>query len=97
MPRFFSPCGELVDRGTPQLMQHPIRHYPYISQLGIDLHEALLMPFFKGPEIIGTVWARAHDAQKTFDREDLRCLQSLCKLASGKSFARQLLQFLYSF
>jgi signal transduction histidine kinase/ActR/RegA family two-component response regulator len=83
MPRFFSPCGEVVDRGTPQLMQRPIRHYPYISQLGIDLHEALLVPFFRGREIIGTVWVVAHDADKTFDREDLRCIQNLCKFASA--------------
>jgi PAS domain S-box-containing protein len=82
MPRFFSPCGEVVDLKAPQLMQNPIRHYSYIAQLGMDLCEALLVPFYKGEDIIGTVWAITHDSSKVFDLEDLRRLQSLCKFAS---------------
>jgi signal transduction histidine kinase/CheY-like chemotaxis protein len=94
MPRFFSPCGEVVDRQTPQLMQNPVRHYPYISSLGVDLCEALLVPFHRGTEVIGTVWVIAHDSGKHFDREDLRCLQSLCKFASTAVVALQNIQAL---
>jgi PAS domain S-box-containing protein len=89
MPRYFSPCGEVLDRKSPLLMQFPIRHYPYISGLGIDLCEVLLVPFSRGTDVIGTVWVIAHDQEKVFDREDLRCLQSLCKFASTAVVALQ--------
>ncbi len=82
MPRFFSPCGEVLERATPLLLQHPIRHYPYIATLKIDIHEVLLVPFYQGPDIVGTVWVVAHDSSRIFDGEDLRRLESLCKFAA---------------
>ncbi len=82
MPRHSSPCGEVLRRQAPQLMQHPSRHYPLIETLQTDLHEVLLVPFQSGPDFTGTLWVVAHDNSKQFDSEDLRLMQSLSKFAA---------------
>lgn len=89
MPRFFSPCGEVVDGKKPILIQDPVLHYHYVSDLGAELCEVLLVPFQKGSETVGTLWVVAHDRQKHFVQEDLRCLESLCKFASASVMALQ--------
>jgi PAS domain S-box-containing protein len=87
MPRYFSPCGEVVDGNRPILIQNPVLHYRYVASLGMDLCEVLLVPFQKGCETVGTLWVVAHDKQKHFVQEDLRCLESLCKFASASVMA----------
>jgi signal transduction histidine kinase/ActR/RegA family two-component response regulator len=94
MPRFFSPCGEVVDGNKPILIQNPVLYYHYVADLGIELCEVLLVPFHKGSETVGTLWVVAHDEQKLFVQEDLRCLESLCKFASASVMALQNIQAL---
>ncbi len=82
MPRDFSPCGLVLDRRGTQLMADPVRHYPYISQLGVPLREVLLTPFYRRGVPIGTVWVANHGPGRDFDREDLRVVQNLARFAS---------------
>jgi len=83
LPRFFSPCGVVVERRSPQLMKQPVRHYPYIEQLGIPVEEVLLVPFFQGDKAIGTVWIVSHSPAKKFDAEHVRVMESLARFASA--------------
>ncbi|HET9238656.1 MAG TPA: PAS domain-containing protein [Oligoflexus sp.] len=91
MPRYFSPCGDVVDGNKPLLIQNPVLHYQSLSgldlELGLDLCEALLVPFQNGEKAVGTLWVVAHDHHKHFVQDDLRCLESLCKFASASVMA----------
>ncbi|HEY5316006.1 MAG TPA: PAS domain-containing protein [Pirellulales bacterium] len=83
MPRFFSPCGTVLDRNSCLLMADPVRFFPYIDKLCSPVREVLLIPFYDGQTAIGTVWVVAHDAQTYFDAEDARVITSLTKFASA--------------
>lgn len=82
MPRDFSPCGLVLERRATQLMADPVRHYPYISQLGVPLREVLLTPFYRRGVPIGTVWVANHECGRDFDREDVRVVENLARFAS---------------
>jgi PAS domain S-box-containing protein len=94
MPRFFSPCGLVLDENKPILIQNPILYYPYVSRLGVQLCEVLLVPFQIGGRSMGTLWVVAHDTKTQFVQEDLRCLESLCKFAAASVSALQNIQAL---
>jgi PAS domain S-box-containing protein len=81
MPRYFCPCGVVVDEEAPQLMREIIKHFQYVESLEIPVHEVLLAPFKQGGKTIGTVWVVSHTAGKKFDREDLRVLTSISNFA----------------
>lgn len=83
MPRHFSPCGEVCERSEPILMRELVQHYKYVEILGLNLFEALLVPFFQDGQAIGTIWVVSHGDYKLFDREDLRLLNSLAEFTSG--------------
>ena len=83
LPRDFSPCGEVLARNRPVLMQEPVRLYPYIESLQDPVHEVLLVPFHHRDKPVGTVWVVSHDASKAFDREDLRLVQALTRFAAA--------------
>jgi signal transduction histidine kinase/ActR/RegA family two-component response regulator len=83
MPRDFSPCGEVLDRAQPLLMQKPERFYPYITQLGVPIHEVLLMPFTQNGVISGTIWIIFHNDHRRFDQEDVRILSSVAHFAGA--------------
>jgi GAF domain-containing protein len=95
LPRWFSPCGTVLDGNAPALMAHPERHYDIPPHMGPPIIEALLVPFHSlAPSIsreapaaaakpVGTVWVLAHDHGKRFDREDLRLMQSLAAFAGA--------------
>jgi signal transduction histidine kinase len=83
LPRDFSPCGEVLARNGPVLMQEPARLYPYINALQDPVHEALLVPFHHRDKPVGTVWVVSHDASKAFDREDLRLVEALTRFAAA--------------
>jgi signal transduction histidine kinase len=82
-PREFGPCGDVLDRNTPLLFRHFERRYTYFLPVIPPVEECLLVPFHVDGHAVGTVWAIAHDAQRTFDREDLRRLESLARFASA--------------
>jgi len=82
LPREFSPCGTVLDRGAAQLMIDPERHFTPLAQVPPKVHEALLVPFEVAGELAGTVWVISHDAQRRFDSEDRRVLASLARFAA---------------
>lgn len=53
--------------------------------------EALLVPFFRGAQEAGALWVAHHNANKRFDREDQRIMESLAAFASGvaQSYLRE--------
>lgn len=83
LPRDFSPCGVVLDRQSPLLMSEPARFFPYIAELNIPVHEALLVPFARDGVLVGTVWVAAHEDGRRFDAEDERILTSLTSFAQA--------------
>ncbi len=83
LPRYFSPCGEVLDRRSTLLMSGMVGHYEYVGTLGMPLPEVLLVPFFQKGEPIGTVWVVHHSDGQAFEREDKRLLESLAEFTSG--------------
>lgn len=82
LPREFSPCGTVLDRGAAQLMILPERHFTPLLQISPTVREVLLIPFSVGNVIVGTVWVIAHDATLHFDSEDRRIVNNLAKFAA---------------
>jgi GAF domain-containing protein len=83
MPRYFSPCGEVLDRRAVIFMRDIVLHYEYVAGLHVPMHEVLLVPFFRDDEPVGTIWVVKHEAPGHFDREDQRLLESLAAVTSG--------------
>jgi signal transduction histidine kinase len=82
-PRDFGPCGDVLDRDTPLLFRHFERRYAYFLPVTPAVEECLLVPFYVEGKAVGTIWAIAHDKRRRFDREDLRRLESLARLAAA--------------
>ena len=82
-PRDFGPCGDVLDRNVPLLFTHWERRYPYLCPATPLAEEGLLVPFYVHGKAVGTIWAIAHTARRTFDAEDLRLLESLGRFASA--------------
>ncbi|HEU4654063.1 MAG TPA: PAS domain-containing protein, partial [Steroidobacteraceae bacterium] len=82
MARNASPCGDVLNRKAALLLLHPERHYPIPPSISPPIFECLLVPFYSGDEVVGTVWALSHDDSKLFDREDLRVLESMAHFAA---------------
>jgi len=81
-PRGFGPCGDVLDRNMPLLFSHWERRYPYLAEALPLAEEGLLVPFHVEGRPVGTIWVIAHTAQRRFDAEDLRLLESLARFAS---------------
>ena len=82
-PRDFGPCGDVLDRNTALLFNHPERRYTYLLSANPPIEEALLVPFYVEGKAVGTIWAISHDPVFKFDGEDERLLNSLGKFASS--------------
>jgi len=83
MPRYFSPCGTVLERNSVLLMHEPARAYPYIVKVAPAISEVLLVPFYRDDKPIGTVWVISHTDDKQFDAEDRRLVTSLALFASA--------------
>lgn len=81
-PRNFGPCGDVLDCNAPLLFTHWERRYPYLAAATPLAEEGLLVPFDLDGKAAGTIWAISHNADRQFDTEDLRLLQSLAHFAS---------------
>ena len=68
-----------LERGEPAVVS--------ASQLGEDhlpaVESALVVPFYRRSEPIGTLWAIAHDRRKRFDDADGLALQALARFAAA--------------
>lgn len=93
MPRWFSPCGDVLRKNTITLMQQPVQHYPYISQLDMPIQEVLLAPFAIDGEPRGTVWAVSRDSSKAFHRQDAQALIELADFVSDSTTLLERLRF----
>jgi len=85
-PRDFGPCGDVLDRDSPQLFRHFERRYTYFQRMIPPAEECLLVPFYVEGKAVGTIWAVAHDVQQRphqFDSEDQRMLVRLGTFASA--------------
>jgi signal transduction histidine kinase/AmiR/NasT family two-component response regulator len=83
MPRAFSPCGTVVDRGELQLFSFPQRHFVYLAKVQPTIVEALLIPFTVDGSAAGAIWVVSHDERRRFDAEDARLLDKLGKFAAA--------------
>jgi transcriptional regulator with GAF, ATPase, and Fis domain len=93
MPRWFSPCGDVLRKNVVTLMRSPVKHYPYISQLDMPIHEVLLAPFSVDGEPLGTVWAVSRDASKSFHLHDAQTLTELAAFVSDSTVVLERLRF----
>jgi CheY-like chemotaxis protein len=82
LPRELSPCGTVLDRKGAQLMIDPERYFTPLASVPPKVHEALLVPFSIGGELVGTVWVVAHEPTRRFDREDRQALSRLAEFAA---------------
>ena len=76
-----SPCGLVLDRNMPILMNNLERHYGYVPGAA-PACEVLLIPFHHDGEPVGALWIVAHDDTRSFDDEDRRLLTSLARFAT---------------
>jgi PAS domain S-box-containing protein len=83
MPRTASPCGVVIDRRCVELFAHPEHHYQYLVTIEYPIVEALLAPLHVGGKAVGTIWVITHDADRQFDAEDQRLLESLASFTSA--------------
>lgn len=72
MPRWFSPCGDVLAQQRPIAMRQLTRRYRYAETLGVGFEETLLVPFTVHRRMIGTLWMISHAQPDRFDRDDLR-------------------------
>ncbi len=82
-PRDFGPCGDVLDRNTALLFNHPERRYTYLEPAKPPVEEALLVPFYVEGKAVGTIWAVSHSVSFKFEAEDQRLLNSLAMFASS--------------
>ncbi|HJP58536.1 MAG TPA: LuxR C-terminal-related transcriptional regulator [Gemmatimonadaceae bacterium] len=82
-PRYFGPCGDVLDVNAPLLFTHPERRYTYLLPIMPPAVECLLVPFQVRRQSVGTVWAIAHDDRRAFDAEDLRLMRVLGQFAAA--------------
>ena len=77
LPREFSPCGTVLDRGAAQLMILPERYFTNLAEVQPKVQEVLLVPFSVNGEMVGTVWLVSHDRSRQFDAQDREVLARL--------------------
>ena len=89
MPRDFSPCGTVLDRGRSLVMREPHRHFHYIADLvHVPIKSVLLVPFGRRGKLVGTVWVATHRGERSFTERDLRAVQDLTTFATAILDAR---------
>src|ERR1043166_8983312 len=82
-PRNFGPCGDVLDHNSTLLFKRPERRYTYLQSINPPIEEVLLVPFYVEGEAKGTIWAVSHVADRKFDAEDERILNTLGKFTSS--------------
>ena len=80
-PRFFSPCGTTLDRGTVQLYRVGKPYYDHLGIKADPITDGILIPWQAG-EVRGTVWVVSHRYREAFDIEDFKLIEGLADFAS---------------
>ena len=82
MPGDRSPCGVVLQQRSTLFMMDPVQYFPEVAQLCRPVRELLLAPFYRDGAPIGTVWVVSHTAEKRFDGEDARLLETVARFGS---------------
>jgi signal transduction histidine kinase len=82
MPRHFSPCGTVFDKGHALMMRDAVRYYPYIGDLHLPVRVVLLVPFSQDGVLIGTLWVIRHACDTAFTQQDLSAVTALADFAA---------------
>ena len=90
MPGDRSPCGLVLQQRATLFMMDPVQYFPEVAQLCRPVREMLLAPFYRDGAPVGTVWVVSHTAEKRFDGEDARLLETIARFGStAAQVARQ--------
>ena len=81
--RDFSPCGDCLKRGSPQLYAYPERYFTFLQQANPPIAEVLVVPLMLNDRAIGAIWIVSHDQQRQFDAEDMRVMSSLADFTAA--------------
>lgn len=82
MPGDRSPCGLVLQQRATLFMMDPVQYFPEVAQLCRPVREVLLAPFYRNGAPVGTVWVVSHTAEKRFDGEDARLLETVARFGS---------------
>ena len=82
MPGKHSPCGAVLQQRATLFMMDPVQYFPDVAQLCRPVRELLLAPFYRDGAPVGTVWVVSHTAEKRFDGEDARLLETVARFGS---------------
>ena len=83
IPRNFSPCGVVLDRLKPILVERPERLYPYLALEDAPISEGLWAPLVGLEGVaVGTLWIMTHDATHLFTQDDCDTLLRLAAFGS---------------
>jgi len=89
VPRHLSPCGFVLESGSPQLFSHPARHFQAVRGLRPRVVEMLSIPVYAADlPPYATLWVAAHDSRRRFDAGDVRVLNSLTAFVGAVVSAR---------
>ena len=93
-PRYGTPSGTAMELFSYQIFHHPERHYPWVRENGLVIHEMITMPIYlDNHEPFGTFWLM-HKEGNHFDREDIRIISILVtfirKAINNKAFEKVL-------
>lgn len=80
-PRFYSPCGTCIDRGTAQHYQVFNPYYNFLGVSAEPIFDGLLIPWrsFVGR---GTLWVVSHQSENAFDRGDYEFVRKVASFVS---------------
>ena len=75
-PRFYSPCGTCIDRGTPQRYQVWEPYYNFLGVAAQPIRDGLLIPW-RGANRQGTFWLVSHQSNDAFSASDFALARKL--------------------
>lgn len=78
-----SPGALAIDRGAPQLLTDPFRHFGIALALPRGVREMVLAPLRGDGVAVGTLWIVSHVEERPFDQEDVRLLSRIAEAASA--------------
>jgi len=81
MPLDQAPCGVIVDHNAVLLLRKPSEYFSAL-RTSPGAEEILAVPLSVDGQVIGAVWAVAHDPACLFEQEDARLLGRLAAIAS---------------
>lgn len=91
VPTAPSPSDVCLRLGAPQLYEWPVRHFPMLES-HVPIIELLVVPVRSVQRDLGTIWIASHSADRHFDSEDVRLLESLAQTTAVVTMQQQALE-----